>query len=327
MALSDLAIFSEYTYTATTEVLAQQVNLFNEASAGALVLGVEAISGDYSDRSFYASLDGLVRRRNPYGDGSIAEKVLASKIDTIVKVAAGSPPVRMDNAWWAWIKRDPEEAAIVLGQQLAVQIMADKLNVAIGAVSAAILNVGGPLVLDISAGAGAAALPSPLSLGNTAFKLGDAMSEIKAWMMHSKTWNDLYGNALTNNERLFSYGSVNVSQDPTGRRYIMFDNPALMVAAAGGQPVKFHTLGLTTSAVEITMNDDFHDNISETNGMENIKKTYQSEWSYNVGVKGFSWDKANGGHAPTDAALFTGTNWDQNVTSLKNGPGVILVSQ
>jgi hypothetical protein len=33
MALSDLAVFSEYTYEAITEVLSQQVELFNAASA------------------------------------------------------------------------------------------------------------------------------------------------------------------------------------------------------------------------------------------------------------------------------------------------------
>lgn len=323
MALSDLAIFTDYAYTTLTEVLAQQVDLFNGASDGTITLATEAFGGDFSDKSFYTMLAGIVRRRNPYGDGAVAEKVLAQKIDSLVKIAAGTPPIRMDNAWYAWIKRDPAEPAVVLGIQMAKLVMADMINVAIGSVSTCLLKTPA-LINDISAKAGADSLPSPLALGNTSILLGDAMSEVQAWVMFSKSWNDLYGNALTNNERLFSYGTTNVTRDPMGRRYIMADNPNLMVA---GAPAKFHTLGLTPGAVEITHNDDFHDNWSETNGNENIKRTYQAEWSYNVGVKGFSYDKAAGGHAPNDAALFSAGSWDQVATSIKNGPGVALVSQ
>lgn len=329
MALSDLAVFSEYTYTALTEVLAQNVELFNAATQNALVLRVEAMQGDYSDTTFYAALAGIVRRRNPYGDGAIAEKVLSMKIDTMVKVASGTAPVRMDPAWFAWIQRNPEEAAAVLAQQIAKQALADMLNVAVESVTAALSNAAS-MENDISGGNGTAALPSPLALGNTAIKLGDRMSEIVCWIMHSKSWNDLYGNALTNNERLFVYGNVNVSRDPMGRVYVMADQPALMTAAVTGQnaaPAKFHTLGLVPGAVDIAQNDDFFDNWSTTNGNENIHRTYQSEWSYNVGVKGFAWDKTNGGHAPSDAALSTAASWDQVCTSLKDGPGVIMISQ
>lgn len=323
MALSDLQIFSEYTYSAQTEVLAQIVELFNAATDGALVLRVEAIQGDYSDSVFWTAISGLVRRRNPYGDGAIAEKVLAQKTDTMVKVAAGTPPVRIDPAWLAWIKANPAEAAAVMGQQMAVQTLADMLDVSVGSITAALLNVGPTVVNDISAASAPNDLPSPIALANTAIKFGDRLSSIACWIMHSKSWNDLYGNALTNAERLFDYGGVNVIRDPQGRRYVMADVPGLVVP---GTPSKFHTLGLTPGAVEISQSDDFFDNWSTTNGNENIKRTYQAEWSYAVGLKGFTWDKANGGHAPTNAALFTGTNWDQIATSIKDTAGVMLVS-
>lgn len=325
MALSDLQVYNEFTYETMTEVLAQNVDLFNAATNNALQLSASPSGGDFKDDIFYGAVSGLVRRRNPYGDGSIAEKVMNQKVDTVVKVAAGTPPVRMDQAWFAWIKRSPEEAAAAMGQQLAKQTLADMVNVAVGTVTACLSASGSAgLVNDISGASGAAALPAPLALSNTAGKLGDYMSEIVCWLMHSKSMTDLYGNALANNERLFNYGNVNVIRDPFGRVYVMADVPALMLA---GSPTKFHTLGLTPGAVDIETQDDFYANVSETNGNENIHRTYQAEWSYMAGVKGFSWDKTNGGKAPNDAALFTTTNWDQIVTSLKDGPGVMLVSQ
>lgn len=323
MALSDLQVFSEYTYSSMTEVLAQNVELFNAATQGGLVLNVEAAQGDFSDDIFYAKVAGLVRRRNPYGAGAVTEKVMTQRSDVEVRVAAGTPPVRIDPAWFAWIRRSPAEAAAAMGQQLAKDTLADMVNVAIGSVTAAMSQVTS-ITNDISAGSGVAALPSPLALSNTAGKLGDAMNEIVCWVMHSKSMTDLFGNALANAERLFKYGYVNVVQDPFGRAYVVADVPGLTVS---GSPNKFHTLGLTPGACEISQADDFFDNWSTLNGDENIKRTYQAEWSYMVGVKGFAWDKTNGGKAPADTALFTSTNWDQVVTSIKDGPGVLLIAQ
>lgn len=324
MALSDLAVFTDYSRSAKTEVLQENVELFNAASDGAIRLASVPVSGDYSEEAFYAAVSGLVRRRNPYGDGAVAEKVMAQRTDVMVKVAAGTPPIRIDPAWYAWIQRNPREAAVAMGQQLALQQIADMINVAVGAVASAIRNVGAPLINDISGNAGTAALPSPLALANTAFLFGDALSRVNCWVMHSKSWNDLYGNALTNAERLFDYGTVAVRRDPMGRRYIMADLPGLTVP---GTPLKFQTLGLAQDGVMIEDQNDYFDNWSTTNGNENIKRTYQAEWSYMVGLKGYSWDKANGGHAPTDAALFTGTNWDMVVTSIKETAGVMLLSK
>jgi hypothetical protein len=75
--------------------------------------------------------------------------------------------------------------------------------------------------------------------------------------------------------------------------------------------VTYNSIGITPAAVVIERNNDFEDNIQTSNGKENINRTYQAEWSYNVGVRGFAWDKTNGGKAPTDAALATATNWDR----------------
>ena len=71
-------------------------------------------------------------------------------------------------------------------------------------------------------------------------------------------------------------------------------------------------------------NGDFDQNIETTNGNENIQRTIQSEWTYNTGVKGFTWDKANGGASPNTAALATSDNWNRVATSHKNLGGVVI---
>lgn len=327
MALSDLAVYSEYAYSAMTEILDQQINAFNAASEGTIVLAPAAHQGDFSDQVLFAKIaGGTVRRRNAYGSGTVAEKTLKHLVDTSVKVAAGTPPIRLDRGQFLWIQQNPEVAGAAMGQQLAVDLLADMLNTGIGSCVSALSGVAAN-VNDISAETGTAADPSFIALTNTAGKIGDRSNAIRAWIMHSTPMTKLWVNALTNAERLFQYGSVNVLRDPFGRIFVVMDSPAL--AATGS---KYNTLGLQAGAIYVGQNNDFDANEQAINGDENIKRTYQAEWSYNVGINGFSWDKSANGSgssksSPTDAMLFTAANWDKYATSNKDIAGVMLVSK
>ena len=320
MALSDLAVYSEYAYASMTEVLRQRIDLFNAATGGAITLRSAAHQGDFSDVAFFAKISGLVRRRNAYGSGSVGEKKLAHLVDTMVKVAAGTPPVRLDPGQFKWIQQNPEVAGAALGQQLAVDTMADMLNVGLGA-SYAALSAQTAVVYDATGNT----LPeNTLSFGNLnngQAKFGDQASTISAWVMHSKPMFDLYGKNLSNAERLFNYGNINVMRDPFGKLLVMTDSQNLVIT---GTPNNYAVLGLVPGAVIIDQNNDYTANEEAKNGDENIIRTFQAEWSYNVGVRGFAWDKTNGGKSPNDAALLTATNWDKYATSHKDLAGVVV---
>lgn len=331
MALSDLAVYSEYAYLAMSEVLDQQINLFNGASNGTITLAPAAHQGDYSEQAFFAKITGgTVRRRDAYGSGAVAAKNLSHLIDRSVKVAAGTPPIQLDPGQFRWIQQNPQVAGAALGQQLAVDSLADMLNTALGASVAAISQTAA-VVNDISAAAAGSNKASFVALTNTAAKFGDRSSAIAAWIMHSTPMNDLSIAALTNAERLFVYGNVNILRDPFGRVFVITDAPSLQWSSTTGDPAVttngFYTLGLQSGAVYVGQNNDFDANEETRNGDENILRTYQAEWSYNLGVFGYAWDKANGGKSPTDAALFTSSNWDKYATSIKDTAGVILKSQ
>lgn len=319
MALSDLAVFQTEAYEVAMEGLDQNIELFNEATGGALILSSKPFRGDYESTAFFARLSGLVRRRNPYGSGAVSAIDLSMLIDTMVKVAAGTPPVNLPPGQFRWIQMNPEVAGAAVGKQLAEEMMKDMVHVAVGAVKAAISGVAGN-VHDYSAN-GELSL-NVLNTGQSLF--GDAYQDLAVWVMHSKPLFDLFDNALTNTASLFSFGSVNVREDPFGRRYVVTDEPALFTA---GSPNKYHTLGLVPGAVTVAQQDDFDMNMETKNGDENIQRTMQSEWSYGLGVKGFTWDKTNGGKAPTTSALLTASNWDKTAVSGKNLAGVLVTSQ
>lgn len=321
MALSDLAVYSEYAYSAFSETLRQQIDLFNGATGGVITLQGAAHQGDFSDVAFFAKVTGgLVRRRNAYGSGAVSEKVMRHLVDTSVKVAAGTPPVRLDPGQFRWIQQNPEVAGAAMGQQLAVDTMADMLNVGLGSAYSALTQVAA-VKYDATGNTAPDDGPTWNNLNNGQAKFGDQSSQIAAWVMHSAPMHKLYANNLNNSERLFTYGTVNVVRDPFGKLLVMTDSPNLFTA---GSPNVYHILGLVPGGVLIGQNNDFDANEETKNGDENIIRTYQAEWSYNVGIKGFAWDKANGGKSPTDAALFTSTNWDKYATSEKDLAGVVV---
>lgn len=334
--LSDLTVFSEFLYTSATEVLAQQLALFNEASGNCMILTTRPRVGDFADTISFAKVPGgLVRRRDAYGAGALASKKMTHLDEVMVKVAAGTPPVELNPSQWSYIQRAPEEAAAAMAQQLAVDTLADMVNTAVGCLVTAMSNASASaMVLDITANTGSSTggvsgqpYPnnriSPLRLNDAAANMGDRASGIACWLMHSAPMHQLYGNALSNNSGLFNYGTVNVTQDGFGRRYIMSDVPALAVSGANGQ-YTYKTLGLKPGAVTIEQQGDFIDNLDTRNGNENISRTYQAEWTYEVGVGGFGWNKS--AKSPQDAALFTSANWTRVVTQDKELPAVMLLS-
>ena len=322
-SISDLKVFNEYTYSSMTETLRQQIELFNEATRGCITLRSAAHQGDYSELAFFKKISGLVRRRNAYADGSesdIASKKLEHLLDVSVKVAAGTPPVAIPPSQYKWIQMNPEVAGAAMGQQLAIDAMADMLNSALLAGGVA-LGAQAAVVNDVS---GASTTTATFEgLRAAAAKFGDRQSDVTCWVLHSHVMNSLWSEALANSQRLFTYGTISVLSDPFGRVFVMTDSPSLYYTDGD---VHYRTLGLVPGALYVGQNNDYTDNWETSNGKENIQRTYQAEWTYNLGVKGFTWDKANGGASPTDVELGTATNWDKLVTDNKDLAGVLLIS-
>jgi hypothetical protein len=313
MSLSGMQKFSEFTYSAMTEVLKQNVEAFNQASNGAIMLTDEASIGDHAHEVFFGQISNLVRRRNVNSDDAVTGARLDQLDAVSVKVAAGTPAITLDKSRFRWLQLNPEQGGIAVGEQLAKGAIADMLNTACRAMVAAT-----PAALKHSV----AATAKLADLNSGAAKFGDASSNLAAWIMHSKQLHDLYGTALANAEQLFNFGNVQIMNDGFGRPIIMTDAPTLITA---GSPNTYHALGVVPMGIMVKRNSDFDDSMVETHGKENIGRTYQAEWSYNVGVKGYSF--STGIAAPTDAQLGTAGNWTQVATDNKSTAGVIVTTQ
>lgn len=317
MALSNMKVFSQYIKSATIETLAQMVEKFNAASNGAIRLTTQGVDGDFLQESIWKGLHSAQRRVDRYAsNGAQSATALAQLQQNSVKVAGGFGPILWEPSQLSWIEKDPAEALEVISRNLAEAIIADQLNTSVAALAAAIGNVAAA-TNDVSASDGIT-----YSAINAAHaKFGDASGSLVAQVMTGEVFHKLIGQNLTNAERLFTSNGVTVV-DILGKAVVVTDAPSLYVA---GTPNKQKVLSLTDSAAIVHDGSDIVTNIESSNGKERIETTFQADYSFALGLKGYAWDTANGGKSPTDAKIATGANWTKFVTSVKATAGVITI--
>jgi len=323
MAIGSMDVFNDFAYMSLTETLAQQVSLFNAASASCISLRSKANVGDFAHIAKFAEISSLMRRRDIYATGAIATTPLAQLTETSVKIAGGTSEVLFDPAQFTWIQQNPELAGVVIGEQVAKGMFADYLNAGLSAIRAATVNVGATAAYTVPS-QGTLTL-NGLNRGAQLF--GDNAQALRAWVLHSTPMHDLYDTALTNTAQLFQFGNVQVREDGFGRRLVVTDSPSLYGAVSSPDVTDYYSIGLVENGIVVDDNGDFFANLETTNGDENINRSWQGEYTFNLGLKGYAWDTSAGGKSPTDAEIATGTNWVKVATSIKNTAGVSVRSR
>ncbi|EHU1539727.1 hypothetical protein J671_3605 [Acinetobacter sp. 1130196] len=318
MSLSQMQVFNEYIMPATIETLAQMVQKFNAASGGAIRLTTDGFTGDFLQESFFASLDGAQRRVDRYAANGTAPITDLSEIKhSSVKVAGGIGPVRYEPSQMTWLQRPTAQGIEVASRTFASLMLKDQLNTAIAALVAAISNQP-DATNDVSATAGL----TYSAMNGAHAKFGDHSGNIITDVMNGTAYHKLIEKNLSNAQQLFQSGNVRVI-DILGKLVVVTDAPALYTA---GTPNQLKVLSLTDAAAIVSDGGDVVSNIETTNGKDRIETTLQVDYSFGVGLKGYTWDEANGGKSPSDAELATGTNWDKSATSIKHTAGVITIA-
>ncbi|MEO8641852.1 major capsid protein [Pseudomonas sp.] len=317
MSLSQMQVFNEYVMPATLETLDQMTDAFNQASNGAIVLSPDGFTGDFLQESFFQNLAAAQRRVDRYAANStVSATDLTELKNTSVKIAGGFGPLRYEPAQMTWLQRPTAQGIEVASRAFAEVLLKDQLNTAIAALVAAI-TAQATATNDVSATLGI----TQSALNNSHAKFGDSSQNLVTQVMQGSTWHKLVGQGLVNSANLFLAGNVRVV-DILGKISIVTDAPALMQA---GTPNKEIILSLVSGAALVHDNRDIISNVETTNGKGRIETTIQTDYTFGLGMKGYTWDTAAGGASPTDAELATGTNWDKTAASIKHTAGVALI--
>lgn len=322
MSLSQMQVFNTYFMPAIIETLAQKISQFNAASRGAFQLSTTAFDGDFLQESFYAAIHSAQRRVDRYAAQTTATPTDLTQLKhSSVKVAGGFGPVRFEPAQMTWLNKPTAEGIEVASRNFAEALLADQLNTAIAALVAAISNQA-TATNDVSA-------TGPVTqsvLNGSHAKFGDHSGDLVTQVMDGAMFHKLIGQNLVNGQTLYQAGNVTVI-DLLGKSTIVTDAPALYSAevVSPAAPAKRRVLSLVPGAAVVTDSGDVISNIETKNGQTRIETTMQVDYTFGLGLKGYTWDEANGGKSPTDAELATGSNWDKVATNIKHTAGVIAI--
>ena len=319
MSLSQMQVFNQYLMPVLAEIYPQEIQKFNAASNGAIVLQSAGFDGDFFRESFYNALHSAQRRVDRYAAQAAASATdLTQSQQSMVKVAGGFGPIRYEPSQMSWLNKPTQEGIEVAARMFAEALLADQLNTAVAAGVAAIGNVAA-LTNDVSA----SAKITHSALNSTDALFGDMSQRLVARIMTGLQYHTLIGENLANAQDLFKSDTVRIV-DILGKAIVVTDVPALRVA---GTPNKQKVLTLVAGGIMVSDSGDLITNIETKNGQTRIETTMQSDYTFGLGIKGFTWDETNGGKSPTDAELATGTNWDKVKTSVKECAGVLTVGQ
>lgn len=324
---SNFKIYQEYLKTRAAETLQQQADGFNAAVNNAIIMSTSEKPGDYEYESFFKDITNLVSRRDTTSTSAASKLSMAQAELVRVKLNRKIGPVDQsrDSFRKAYARYSEMEFSGILGGQIAVAQQVDMLNASLLAARAAI----------VAADSGALQYTVPSSgtsttagLINGLAKMGDRADRIVAWVMHSKPYYDLVREQVSSNITGVSNFNVQTGTPVTLNRPVFVTDSASLVTTAGSPAVNtYYTLGLTASGVlcEVTETSDIV--VDDVTGGENLITRLQGEFAYNLGLKGFQWDVANGGGInPTNANLGTGSNWDKVATDNKSLAGVVIAS-
>ncbi len=320
MALTDMKVFNQTVREATIETLAQMVDKFNAASRGAIQLSTEGFGGDFLMKSMFSSLHAAQRRVDRYATNTSASSTNLAQIQhNTAKVAGGFGPVAWEPAQLTWVGDNPALAVAVISQNMAEAILKDMLNSGIASAIAAMENLGSTVVNDIATG-------REITYGdinNAHAKFGDSSHLLVADVMDGTTYHSLIGQNLTNGNELFQAGNVTVV-DILGKAVVVTDAPALReTPATSTNDIK--VLSLAAGGIVVHDANDLITNIETSNGSQRIKTTFQADYTFGLGLKGYAWNTAVS--SPTDAELGTGSNWTKIATSVKHTAGVLTLGE
>ncbi len=314
---TDFVIYSAQFWGGVVETLQQNTEAFNQASMGALRLVTRSILGDFERESFLKSTANLISRRDPTSVSSVTDNKLVAGEMAGVKVNRRLGPATQSRDAFRKIGVSPEQFSYMLGVQAGPAIAKDYIDIAIGAVRAAISNAGSSLQYDATQDT-LKTLNHEALVGGMS-KFGDRSARLVCFVSHSKPYFDLMKQQIV--DKLFEVAGATVYSGTIatfGKPVVVLDSPSLYTTTSTG--TTYDVLALVENAVEVAESEE-RDIISQpVTGLENLVDRIQGEYAFNLRVKGCAYDTTQGAN-PTDTIIMTPASWMQVVEDVKEMPG------
>lgn len=313
-----LEIFANTLRTTTRQMVTQDINAFNAASNGAMVLTTGNTLDDVITEIGFGMIAGLDSDRNQYAPigQPAAIKVITELMSNRVNSAGRIGPAAISNGLLEKIHRNQAEVAADIAAQASQVILQKYVNAGIAAAYGAISSQTGgagkvnAVYTQVAPVAPAlpedSYLPTMRDFERAATLFGDARSQIRAWFVTGSQFGQMLSDSnMQNYERLWEIGNVQMYRDASGRVIVVTDAPALITNNG--------VLGLSTNGVVVESGAVTA--LSWTEGLnENIEYYWRQDYTYGIGIKGYMVTDAfansiRGKKTATLEQLTTAANW------------------
>ena len=321
---SDFVVYQDEMRGGIVEVLSQASDYFN-AAGGAINLTTISRRGDYAKESFFASIANLATRRDTTSVSAATD--LASTMDELISVKLNRKIGPVAQTLHAFKKvqmaAGEDSLSFLIGTQIAKAMQVEMLNTGLTSAVAALINQSSSY-LDITGVSPTSSITTDGLVQGLA-KMGDRADAVTAWVMHSASYFDLMRHQIgtsANGDVVSGVVVQQASPATLNRPVIVTDSDSLK--STDSPTPNYYVLGLTQNGIVLENSEEETMATDLVTGLENLVVRLQGEYAYNVGLKGFKWDTANGGVNPAAAALGTGSNWDVAMTSQKDRAGIAI---
>lgn len=308
-----LQTLQEKVRSTATQLVQENLNVWNAASGGTMILGSAVQMKDLIETLSWGLISGLVVERNAFAPaGTPADKkVMAQLLANTVRLDGRVGPLVITSGMLSKLNAGVGEIASVVSAQAAQGMIENYVKLGLGAAKAAISSgaFAGAVTTQVAPTAGGripvgAKFPTLIDFELATVPFGDQAGAIKTWFMSGAqfTYFKAFG-VLANTEVLFKIDNVRIETDASGRRFVITDAPGL-----GDSVVGLSQAGIVVNADALTMAS------ATPLGGENIEHILQGEFSYDVAVKGYKLKASATGTAGSQsfqqATLLNSANWE-----------------
>jgi len=311
---SSFVIYDEEFNSAMMERLQVNIQVWNSATKGGLVLTTKHMMGHFNKVSMYKALaETVIKELDPRVEGTTTWDTFESFENASVKVKRDVNIKKAVDAFRVMLKDPKATFSQIVGGLTADLITKDAIETGLGALIGAIENDASHVLGDYTT-----ALTFK-DINKAQFVYGDKFSNVACILMHSNTTQAIVD--LNIDEKLDSVAGFTIGSGKwhsLGIPIITADLTALIDGANG-----YRALFLTAGAlmVEASESVDVFTDIDLNTRPAQLR--LKREWAYNVGIKGYTYDVSKGAY-PTRALLGTSSSWVKTVSDDKELPCVLF---
>ncbi len=316
--MANFVFFEEQFRGGYRDTLQENVEAFVNQAGPEVNIAVDDAQGEKTRETFFQRIGGTVNELDPNGSGDASIQELGEGERDVPHVTRRVGPFEVRDIDLERRQMDSQQYSAFLGEQVAEDTQQDYVNTLVKGMVGACEGVS-DLTVEYDPNSGDSTLETldyqALVDGLAAF--GDAGSRIGTFVMHSKPFYDLMGDAI--NQAGTDVPGATIYEGTVGtlnRDAIVVDNEALV---DGNQ---YRTLALRDGALQLEelfapgMQQE-----TDVTGVAGPATRMAGIQGQKVDVRGFSFDGPN---HPSDAELVDNANWSHVMSSIKNSPGVII---